>query len=108
MLALLRYLGIHQKAGRKAPRIEPAVETAYTAPAARPAPVTESTRSLMTHGDTIPRRTTGGAKIKITAKSAPAKAPALRLSRARCEKSRMGREIGGISSTRAAATAVRR
>jgi len=69
---------------------------------------TAFTRNRITHGETIPSRITAGAKSRITASRAPTKAPTAKLLSACWEKSRIGRDTTGITSTRAAATAVRR
>jgi hypothetical protein len=90
-------------AGRKVPTSEPAVDSAYSRPATAPAVAIAETASLIANGETIPRRTTGGAQSSNTATKLPITAPADAVSRPSTVKSRNGFAANGINAMNAAA-----
>ena len=95
--------GMRTSAGRKTPSSEPAVDSAYSRPATAPAVAIDETASRIANGETIPRRTTGGAHSRSTARKLPTTAPADAVSRPSTVKSRNGFAAKGMTATQIAA-----
>ena len=81
----------------------PAVDSANTRPATRPASCTPVAARRMANGVTIPSSTTGGANSARDAAKDPTTAPVESVSMPWMERSRNGRATNGIRATHAAA-----
>ena len=95
--------GMVMRAGTNVPMRLPAVDSANTRPATRPASCTPVAARRMANGVTIPSRTTGGAKRASDAANEPTTAPVESVSIPLMERSRNGRATKGIAATQAAA-----
>ena len=95
--------GMVMRAGTNVPMRLPAVESANTRPATRPASCTPVAARRMANGVTIPSSTTGGANRARDAAKDPTTAPVESVSMPLMERSRNGRATKGMRATHAAA-----
>ena len=95
--------GMVMRAGTNVPMRLPAVESANTRPATRPASATPVAASRMANGVTMPSSTTGGANSASEAAKDPTTDPVDSVSMPLMERSRNGRATKGIAATQAAA-----
>ena len=97
--AACRSSGMVTSAGTNVPMRLPAVESAKTRPATRPASSTPVVASRMANGVTMPSSTTGGANSTSDAANEPTTAPVESASMPRTERSRNGRATKGMAAT---------
>ena len=100
--------GISSTTGRKVPRIDPAVESAYRRPAISPARSTESTASRTANGETIPSRVIGTENSAMEAKKEPRKAPTDASANAPTAAESSGSDTNGITAIAIAAHTISR